>query len=132
MLRYKIYAAKSPATKEIFYYPKPYTDATPLETLCENVSQKTTLTRTDVHAGLCAFEEVIARHLQNGESVNMGKMGIFKARIRNGRSFTEEQKDKMTVASIKRVTVGFRPSMAMGNDLRDCKFEKYGSGMAGA
>ena len=130
MIRYKIYAAKNPLTKEIIYYPKPYTDPTPLETVCDNVSKKTTLTRTDVHAGLCAFEEVIARHLQNGESVNLGKMGIFKARIRNGQSFTEEQSAKMTVASIKRVTVGFRPSMAMGSHLRNCKFEKFGSGMA--
>lgn len=124
MLRYRIVNGKNPVTKELIYYPVPVTDATSMETLCENISQKTTLTRSDVHAGLCAFEEIIVRHLQNGENVNLGAMGIFKARIRNLRTRPAEDIKKLTVADIKAVTTGYRTSMRMRNLMRDCSFEK--------
>lgn len=124
MLRYRIVTTKNPATKEILYYPAPVTDATSMETLCDNISQKTTLTRSDVHAGLCAFEEIIARHLQNGENVNLGAMGIFKARIRNRHTRPAEDIKKLTVADIKAVTTGYRPSMRMRSLMLDCSLEK--------
>lgn len=121
MIEFKVRGVKNQKTDTFLYYPKAKTGAIKLEDLCDLISTKTTLTRTDIHAGLCALEEVIARHLANGDSVTLTNLGTFSPRVKSN---TRDEIKKLTLRDIRGMRVGYRTSNAIRTGLLTAKFKK--------
>ena len=82
MLKYKVVSGKNPVEGNVLYYGRlvPVVPVT-LHELAENISRQCTVTIHDVKGVLSALEEQIYKNLRNGNSVRLGDLGSFHARL---------------------------------------------------
>ncbi len=108
MIKYNLISKKNPVTKEFAFHANAV-PVTPimLDQLAEEISGKCTVTAHDIKAVISALEEVVYSHLRNGNSVRLGDLGSFHARISSTGAATEEE---FSSENLRGVRVRFTPS----------------------
>jgi predicted histone-like DNA-binding protein len=82
MIKYNLISRKNPATKEFAFHATAVpVNPIGLDEIAEEISGKCTVTVHDIKAVVSALEEVTFKHLRNGNSVRLGNLGSFHARI---------------------------------------------------
>ena len=115
MIKYSLIPRKNPITKEIAYHATglPVTPIM-LEQIAEEISSQCTLTAHDIKAVVSALEEVIFKHLRNGNSVRLGDLGSFHARLTSKGSASE---DDFKIEHLRGIRVRFLPSSKLRYEL---------------
>ena len=82
MIKYQLISRKNPITKEYLYCAQAQA-VTPvnLAEIAESISASCTVGMADIKAVLYALQEEIVRCLRNGQSVRLGDLGSFHARL---------------------------------------------------
>ena len=115
MIKYNLITRKNPLTKEFLYYANavPVTPVM-LDQIAEEISSQCTLTAHDIKAVISALEEVTFKHLRNGESVRLGDLGSFHARLASKGAVSEED---FTAENFRGIKVRFVPSSKLRYEL---------------
>ena len=115
MIKYTLISRKNPLTKEIQWHGNAV-PVTPimLDQIAEEISSQCTLTAHDIKAVISALEEVNFKHLRNGESVRLGDLGSFHARLASKGAVSEED---FTVENFRGIKVRFVPSSKLRFEL---------------
>ena len=115
MIKYNLITRKNPLTKEFLYYANavPVTPVM-LDQIAEEISSQCTLTAHDIKAVISALEEVTFKHLRNGNSVRLGDLGSFHARLASKGATTEEN---FTAENFRGIRVRFMPSSKLRYEL---------------
>lgn len=104
------------------YYATPvYTGETNLRNLGDELSARSTVTKTDAIAVLTGLVDLIAERLKNGDIVRLGDLGSFRISVSSSGEDTAEQ---VSSRSIRKNRVNFRPAQELQNALSDLSFEK--------
>ena len=111
MIKYLLISRKNPITKEYAYHASaiPVTPVK-LEEIAENISATCTVTSADVKAVLDALQAQVIKCLRNGQSVRLGDLGSFHARIASAGAVSEED---FSTDHIRGIRVRFTPSSKM-------------------
>ena len=114
MIKYYLISRKNPATKQYMYCAQAV-GVTPvkLDELADSISAACTVGMADIKAVLYALQEEIIRCLRNGQSVRLGDLGSFHARISSKGAATEELVAEKPHEYLKGVLVRFTPSSKM-------------------
>ncbi len=112
MIKYYLISRKNPITKEYAYHANA-TSVTPimLDELAEDISGSCTVTKHDVKAVISVLEEKIIKALRNGQSVRLGDLGSFHARISSKAAATTDAFEQSE--NIRGILVRFTPSSKM-------------------
>jgi len=97
------------------------TSTVDFNSICETISDRSTVTKGDVMAVIegCIFAMKSA--LQNGNIVKLGDFGSFRVGIKSESTLTEKE---FTAAKIKSAHINFRPGAALDKMLNDLTFQK--------
>ena len=115
MIKYTLISRKNPITKEYMYHAAGVpVNPIGLDEIAEEISGKCTVTSHDIKAVISALEEVTFKHLRNGNSVRLGDLGSFHARISSSGTLTEEEFSPTNLRGIK---VRFMPSSKLRFEL---------------
>lgn len=90
-----------------------------LEEMSENISDRCTLTETDVLAAINALQREMTRNLMNGKIVRFGTFGSFQLSLS---SSGVEKSEEASQQLVKGVRVRFRPGTRIQENLRNLKF----------
>ena len=90
-----------------------------LEEMSENISDRCTLTDTDVLAALSALQREMTKNLMNGKIVRFGTFGSFQLSLN---SSGVEKVDDASLHQVKGVRVRFRPGTRIQENLRNLKY----------
>ena len=114
MIKYLLISRKNPITKEYAYHASaiPVTPVK-LDEIAENISATCTVNSADVKAVLDALQTQVIKCLRNGQSVRLGDLGSFHARISCKSAATEEAFDENPNDYLRGVLVRFTPSSKM-------------------
>lgn len=115
MIKYNLISRKNPVTKEFAFHA----NAVPvnpigLDEIAEEISGKCTVTVHDIKAVVSALEEVTFKHLRNGNSVRLGDLGSFHARISSAGAASEEE---FSPELLRGIRVRFMPSSKLRFEL---------------
>ena len=91
------------------------------EELCDQIADRSTASRGDVHVVMDGLLYILKQRLQKGETIQLGDLGHFQAVI--GSKGTKLESDFNT-SLIKRPRIIFRPSVVLKNTTNLIKFEK--------
>ncbi len=115
MIKYTLISRKNPITKEYLYHATGVpVNPIGLEEIAEEISGKCTVTAHDIKAVISALEEVTFKHLRNGNSVRLGDLGSFHARLSSSGTATEEEFSPENIRGLK---VRFMPSSKLRFEL---------------
>ena len=116
MIKYFLISRKNPITKEYAYHANAI-GVTPikLDELAEDISGSCTVTKHDVKAVISVLEEKIIKALRNGQSVRLGDLGSFHARISSKAAATTDAFEQSE--NIRGLLVRFTPSSKMRHEL---------------
>ena len=115
MIKYNIISRKNPLTKEYAFYASALpVNPIALDEIAEEISGKCTVTSHDIKAVLSALEEVTFKHLRNGNSIRLGDLGSFHARLSSSGAATAEEFSPDNLRGIK---VRFLPSSKLRFEL---------------
>ena len=115
MIKYTLISRKNPITKEYLYHATGVpVNPIGLEEIAEEISGKCTVTAHDIKAVISALEEVTFKHLRNGNSVRLGDLGSFHARLSSSGTATEEEFSPENIGGLK---VRFMPSSKLRFEL---------------
>ena len=118
MIKYNLISRKNPATKEFAFHATAVpVNPIGLDEIAEEISGKCTVTVHDIKAVVSALEEVTFKHLRNGNSVRLGDLGSFHARISSAGAASEEEFSPELLRGI-RVRFGLQASSASNFRLR--------------
>ena len=111
MIKYLLISRKNPITKEYAYHASaiPVTPVK-IDEIAENISATCTVTSADVKAVLDALQAQVINCLRNGQSVRLGDLGSFHARIASAGAVTEEE---FSMEHVRGIRVRFTPSSKM-------------------
>ena len=111
MIKYLLISRKNPITKEYAYHASaiPVTPVK-LEEIAENISATCTVNSADVKAVLDALQAQVINCLRNGQSVRLGDLGSFHARLASAGAPTEEE---FSMEHVRGIRVRFTPSSKM-------------------
>lgn len=89
--------------------------------ICETISDRSTVTKGDVMAVLegCIFAMKTA--LQNGNIVRLGDFGSFQVGIKSEGTLTDKE---FTSSKIKSAHINFRPGASLNNMLDNLSYQK--------
>jgi len=90
-----------------------------LEEMSENISDRCTLTDTDVLAALSALQREMTKNLMDGRIVRFGTFGSFQLSLN---SSGVENVDDASQHQVKGVRVRFRPGTRIQDNLRNLKY----------
>jgi len=90
-----------------------------LEEMSENISDRCTLTDTDVLAALSALQREMTKNLMDGRIVRFGTFGSFQLSLN---SSGVEKVDDASQNQVKGVRVRFRPGTRIQDNLRNLKY----------
>lgn len=90
-----------------------------LDTMSELISEKCTLTETDVLAVLSALTREMTAHLMDGKIIRFGSFGSFQLSINSEGVDTEAE---ATRTQVRRTRVLFRPGPRIQSGLKQLKF----------
>ena len=111
MIKYLLISRKNPITKEYAYHASaiPVTPVK-IDEIAENISATCTVNSADVKAVLDALQTQVIRCLRNGQSVRLGDLGSFHARLASAGAPTEEE---FSMEHVRGIRVRFTPSSKM-------------------
>ena len=114
MIKYLLICRKNPITKEFAYHASaiPVTPVK-LDEIADSISATCTVNSADVKAVLDALQSQVIKALRNGQSVRLGDLGSFHARIQSKSAATEEEFKEDLGNHLKGVLVRFTPSSKM-------------------
>jgi predicted histone-like DNA-binding protein len=121
MIRLKIIQRPNPldATADRKYYVSSQTEGDiTLEEMSELISEKCTLTETDVLAAITALMREMTLNLMTGKIVRFGSFGSFKLSLNSSGVATETEATRLQV---KGARVRFRPGKRIEDSLRNLK-----------
>lgn len=111
-----------PGHGQIRYYARARMRGTiSLETLGERMSQRSTLSRTDIQAVLYGLTEMIPEILEEGYAIELGRLG--RLRISVG-SQGHVQPGEVSARSIRNPRIVFKPGKPLRQRLKVLKFTK--------
>ena len=90
-----------------------------LEDMSELISEKCTLTETDVLAVLSALTKEMSTHLMQGKIIRFGSFGSFQLSLNSSGVETVEEASRLQV---KAAYVRFRPGQRIQASLKNLKF----------
>lgn len=90
-----------------------------LEEMSENISDRCTLTETDVLAAISALQREMTKNLMDGKIVRFGTFGSFQLSLS---SSGVETADNASQNQVKGVRVRFRPGTRIQDNLRNLKY----------
>jgi len=90
-----------------------------LEEMSEEISDRCTLTESDVLAALSALQHEMIKNLLAGKIVRFGTFGSFQLSLN---SKGVETADDASQSQVRGVRVRFRPGMRIQNSLRSLKY----------
>jgi len=90
-----------------------------LENMSELISEKCTLTETDVLAVLTALTKEMSTHLMQGKIVRFGSFGSFQLSLNSSGVETVEETSRLQVKS---ANVRFRPGQRIQSSLKNLKY----------
>jgi len=90
-----------------------------LEEMSESISEKCTLTETDVLAALTALTKEMTTHLMDGKIVRFGTFGSFQLGLSSNGVETEVESSRLQV---KKARVKFRPGRRIEDSLLRLKY----------
>ena len=118
MIKYLIIPRKNPITKEYVYHASAVpVQPVMLDEIAESISNSCTVNTADIKAVIDALEKQIIERLRNGQSVRLGDLGSFHARICSKAAATEEAFTEKPGEHIKGILVRFTPSSKMRYEL---------------
>ena len=104
------------------YYPVVHTtEITGLDEIADEISDSTTMTRTDVAAALEAFSSILIKEIKKGHICKLGNLGTFYVKLHGIGTETEEEVGFNSVAKAK---VGFRPGKRLLDAIQTLDYEK--------
>ena len=114
MIKYSLISRKNPITKEYLYCAQAnHVTPVKLDEIAESISNSCTVGMADIKAVLYALQEEIIKRLRNGQSVRLGDLGSFHARLcAKGAESVDAFEEKPT-QYLKSVLVRFTPSSKM-------------------
>lgn len=123
-VKYKVLPKKNP--RDLVAPEKYYANAigdgeVNLDTLAEMISYQCTVTESDCYAVLISLEKNIISELEQGRIIKLGRLGNFQVGL------SSEGKDtaaEVTVSSITKTRVLFRPGKRLRSMLNDLSFRK--------
>lgn len=94
-----------------------------IETIAQEVSDKCTVTRADVHAVMSELEEYVGDQLLQGKNIRMHALGSFRTTLHTVGAFSESD---CTAANIRGLNIRYTMSSYLSHALaiRRLKFEK--------
>jgi len=122
MIKLKTVQRKNPLNKtaaEKYYVSTQSTGEVTLEQMSEMISEKCTLTETDVLAALTALTKEMTVHLMEGKIVRFGTFGSFQLGISSTGVETEAETSRSQVTSTR---VKFRPGRRIEDSLLKIKY----------
>lgn len=90
-----------------------------LEEMSENISDRCTLTETDVLAAISALQREMIKNLMDGRIVRFGTFGSFQLSLSSSGVDTV---DEASQQQVKGVRVRFRPGTRIQENLRNLKY----------
>ncbi|MBQ1191624.1 MAG: hypothetical protein IIX43_05050 [Bacteroidales bacterium] len=99
-----------------------------LDTMCQTISNSTTISYADVLATLKALEIEISKAVMNGSAVKLGFLGSFIPSISAKAMSTPDKVDHTT---IRKVSCRFLPSVKFSQELKKSKFAEADLGVQG-
>lgn len=79
MITFKTVKRPSPKDNSEGWYAAPvWQSALDADDISEEIAASTTLTASDVKATLSALQRQVIRHLLEGDSINLGDLGLFR------------------------------------------------------
>ena len=109
------------ADSKLYYAVNKSTGTCDFEELCDQIADRSTASRGDVHVVVDGLLYILKQRLQKGETVQLGDLGHFQAVI--GSKGTKLESD-FNASLIKRPRIVFRPSVTLKSVTSLVKFEK--------
>ncbi len=110
---------KEPEATRKFYVSTKSAGDVSLEEMSEFISEKCTLTETDVLAVLSALTREMTTHLMNGKIVRFGNFGSFQLSLNSEGVETAEMANRNQVRGAR---VRFRPGSRIQTGLNNLKY----------
>lgn len=124
-VKYKLIKQASPGVKgggDYKYYVRACErEKVQLDEIARILSQRSSLSRSDIVATLIGFVDLIPELLLDNRSVELDELGIFSLHMKSIPSDTPRV-DSFRL--IKSVQIGFRPSVKLKKAVRNPQFEK--------
>lgn len=106
------------------YYPAPaYVAEIGIDTLCEKISEKTTLTRADIKTVIASLLSTVPDYLMLGYKVRLDDFGIFKIGFKSTGPGQEKATD-VTSEHIKGLKILYTPDVRINEMLSKPSFAK--------
>lgn len=120
-MKFKTLKRANPQNRaEELYYPAPvFGEQIKDDELTAEISFASSVNQSDVRSVLSNLLEILPRHLQHGDSVNLEKFGIFRLSFESTGS--KEEKD-VSAQNITRPKILFRPSVKLKNKINETSF----------
>lgn len=110
---------QKPTDPHKFYVTSEKAGEISLEEMSQLISEKCTLTETDVLAALSALMLEMTKHLMDGKIVRFGTFGSFQLALSSNGVESETDASRLL---IKGARVRFRPGRRIADSLRNLKF----------
>ncbi|MBN2807818.1 MAG: HU family DNA-binding protein [Prolixibacteraceae bacterium] len=105
-----------------------YDEEVTMDELVKEIEKFCSLTEPDIRGVITAFENVIQNKLSASRIVRMERLGSFYPAIS---SHAEEEESKVDAATIKKVSVNYRPGDRIVKAINDAGFKKFGASIKG-
>lgn len=104
-MKYKVEKRRDNINHRDLYIPQPAGgQRIEIKDICQQISDKCTLTTSDIVAVVAALEESIGHHLASGNSVRLGSLGSFSPRMS---ATASESPEEVSADNITNVGVRF-------------------------
>lgn len=123
-IKYSVTALKNPQRPQAArrYYAKAQVrEVISLWVVACELARQAGLTEGDVYNVLCNLPYVVKKHLENGDMVDLEKMGKFQCQLRSSGADSHEE---FTHHNIQEVRYQYRPSKLMRESTNKLEFEE--------
>lgn len=97
-----------------------YDEVISLKDLADEISSKSSLNKSDVYSAVKALQEQFIEHLANGNVLDLGELGRFKASFKS--KVCDDLKD-VTTKTITNWTVLYKPGKQIKEKLKNTTLE---------
>lgn len=107
---------------DVLYYASPKGNGKiDLDALAQELSEQSSLTKSDVHAAVIGLAELVEKYLHRGYRVKLDKLGVFYLSIT---SEGYEQEEACTPKKVQANKICFKADDKLRNNLKHVKFER--------
>lgn len=119
------YCARAKAQEEKLFYPQSVWDKQITEDdLAAEISYASSINAADIRAVIGSLMELLPRHLMNGETVKIERLGIFRLGFDTKGEATEEAVSEKDILQAK---ILFRPDVKIKSKLKSTVCKKAAS-----